>query len=122
MRAHEFISEDYKVSPSQPLTLRNLHKMKNQAAKDEQQEQERDLIRSIMYSDNSWKVEALEIARLTLELDQLRAEIAQTKAETKNKYATALHSSAKQGLKSKQKSQQHITKLAKSALGRDLKP
>jgi hypothetical protein len=118
MRAHEFISEDYGVSISQPVTLRNLHKMKHKAARDKRLEQQRNLVQSAMYSDNAWKLEALEIARKTLELDQLRAEIEVTQAvkNTESKYA--LHANAKSGIEAEKDSDKKITKLAKRGLGR----
>ena len=125
MRAYEFVTEDYGASPSQPMTLRHLSKIRRKAIKDHQQEQERNVIRSIMYSDNAWKLEALEIARIELELAELRANINKTETETietASKSAIALHNNAKQGIKAEQQNQQKLHKLAKSSLGRELKP
>ncbi len=125
VRAYEFMIEDHGVSPSQRMTLRHLHQIRKKAAKDQREEQERNVIRSIMYSDNAWKLEALEISRLELELAELRANINKTETETietASKSAIALHSSAKRGIKSAAKQKQKFDKTIKSALGRDLKP
>ncbi len=124
MRAYEFMTEDYRVSPSHRMTLRDLHKKRLKINDDQKQEQEKNFIRSIMYSDNSWKVEALEIARLELELAQLRADINKTDAEAAeiaNKSAIALQRSAKSGIDAAGKSKKHVTKLAKKGLGRKMK-
>ena len=124
MRAYEFMTEDYGVSPSHRMTLRDLHKKRLKIDHDQKQEQEKNFIRSIMYSDNSWKLEALEIARLELELSELRASINKTNAETNevaNQNATALQRSAKSGIDAAEKNQEKLTKLAKSGIGRNLK-
>lgn len=64
------------------MILRNLHEIRKKAAKDQQLEQEKNVIRCIMYSDNSWKLEALQLVRLELELEELLASINKTEAET----------------------------------------
>ncbi len=124
MRAWEFLNEAYGASPTHPMTLRHLYKMRKKISKDQKQEQEKNFIRRIMYSDNSWKLEALEIARLELELSELQASINKTEAETTevdDKNAMALHRSAQSGIDSAEKNHQRITKLAKRGLGRELK-
>lgn len=124
MRAYEFMVEDYGVTNSQPMTLRNLHKMRLKITNDQKQEQKNNFIRSIMYSDNSWKLEALEIARLELESAELRASINKTETETAevaDKSAIALHRSAQSGIDAAEKNQQKLTKLANKGLGRKLK-
>lgn len=121
MRAYEFLNEN-REPPSKPITIRALHKMKLDQQRHLAAEQERHALMAVMYSDPASNQEQIDLERQRLELEQLRAEIAKTKAETKNKSAIALHNSAKQGLKSKQQTQKHVTKLAKSSLGRELKP
>ena len=124
MRAYEFMTEDYGVSPSHRMTLRDLHKKRLKIDHDQKQEQEKNFIRSIMYSDNSWKLEALEIARLELELAELRASINKTDAEAAevaNNSAITLQRSAKSGVDAAEKSKNHVTKLAKRGLGRKIK-
>ena len=112
------------MSPSHRMTLRDLHNKRLKIADDQKQEQEKNFIRSIMYSDNSWKLEALEIARLELELEDLRASINKTEAETtevNDKPTIALHRSAKSGIDAAEKSKNHVTKLAKRGVGRNMK-
>jgi hypothetical protein len=121
MRAYEFINET-REPPSKPITLRALHKMKLEQKRHQASEDKRHALMQVMYSDTESEQERNDIERQRLELEQLRAEIAATKADTKNKSAIALQHSAKQGLKSRQQSQQHLTKLAKSGIGRELKP
>jgi hypothetical protein len=124
MRAYEFMTEEYGVSPSHRMTLRDLHKKRLKITHDQKQEQEINFIRSIMYSDNSWKLEALEIARLELELAELRASINKTETETAevaNMSNMALSKNAKSGIDAAEKSQQKLTKLTKSGIGRSLK-
>ncbi len=101
-----------------------MHQIRQTAAKDHQLEQERNVIRRIMYSDNAWKLEALEISRLELELAELRANINKTETETietASKSAMELHVNAQSGIDSAEKNHQRITKLAKRGLGRKLK-
>lgn len=120
MRAWEF-TENLNP-PSKPITLRALHKLKIEAKSKAQGDQERMALMPIMYGDAGRRSEQLELERLELEMAQLRADIAATNAETATKSATLLHKNAKSGLKAKQQQQQKLTKLAKSALGRELKP
>ena len=118
------MTEDFGLSPSHRMTLRDLHNKRLKITRDKKQEQEKNFIRSIMYSDNSWKLEALEIARLELELAELRANINKTKTETAevaDKSAIALHRSAQSGIDAAKKNDQKLTKLAKSGVGRNLK-
>jgi hypothetical protein len=121
MRAYEFLFEN-REPPSKPITIRALHKMKLAAKRHEAAENERRAIMRVMYSDPDSEQEKNDLERQRLELEQLRAEILDTNTETANKSAIALHNNAKQGIKSAQKTKQHLTKLVKSALGRELKP
>lgn len=118
MRAYEFIKEEHQISSSQPITIRNLHAMKLAAKRAEIAHQERLALMQIMYADPETQQQKFEHEKQRFELEQLRAELDATKSETENKSAIALHHSAKEGLKSKQQSHQHLTRLAKSGLGR----
>jgi hypothetical protein len=124
MRAYEFLTEEYGVSPSHRMTLRDLHKKRLKIAHDQKHEQEKNFIRSIMYSDKSWKLEALEIARQELELAELRANINKTETETAevdNKSAMALSKNAKSGIDAATRQKQKFKKNIKAGVGRSLK-
>ncbi|MBC8270003.1 MAG: hypothetical protein H8E36_14760 [Rhodospirillaceae bacterium] len=120
MRAWEFLNED-REPPSKPITIRAIHKMKLAAKRHQASEEKRHALMAIMYADPASEQVNNDLERQRLELEQLRTEIAATKAETKNKSATLLHHSAKRGIKAAEKSQNHVTKLAKSGLGRKFK-
>ena len=96
--------------------------MKMEQKRHQAAEKERHIIMQVMYSDPESEQEKIDLEKQHFELEQLRAEISATNAETKNKSAIALHHSAKQGIKSKQQTQQHLTNQAKTGLGRELKP
>ena len=119
MRAYEILGNT--GPPQNQITLRGLHKMKNEAKAKAREEQERAVLMRLMYGNAEHRREQLELERLELEMAQLRAEILATNAETASKSAMALHRSAKSGIKADQNQRQKITKLAKSGLGRDLK-
>jgi hypothetical protein len=119
MRAHEFISEeDYGVSISQPVTLRNLHKMKHEKRRDEASERQRLAIMRVMYVDPASEQERLELERLRLGLEKMKAEIVATNAETNAKTKEAISSMAQSGIEAERDSRQKIAKQAKRGLGR----
>jgi hypothetical protein len=107
--------------PSKPITIRALHKLKIEAKAKAQHDQERMAFMPIMYGDADRRREQLELERLELELAQLRADINATNAETATKSAMVIHKNAKSGIDAAEKNQQHLTKLAKSGVGRSLK-
>ena len=121
MRAWEILDEQV-LPPSKPISLRLLHKLKLEAKHKAQQEQERFALFPLMYGNADIRRERRELERLELEMAQLRAEILATQTETASKSAITLHQNAKSGIKSAEKNQAHITKLAKNSLGRELKP
>ncbi len=121
MRAWEFLRED-RSPPSYPITIRALHKIKLEQKRHETEEKERHKLMRIMYSDPATEQEKYDLERQHLELEQLRAEILATEIETSSKSAMALHNNAKSGLKAERQNQQKLHKLAKSGLGRELKP
>ncbi len=120
MRAWEL--KEHSDPPTKPITIRALHKLKIEAKAKAQQDQERMAFMPIMYADSDRRREQLELERLELEMAQLRADINATNAETAAKSAISLHRNAKSGIKSAENNQQKLTKLAKSGLGRKLKP
>ncbi|MCR9175177.1 MAG: hypothetical protein NXI19_04150 [Alphaproteobacteria bacterium] len=101
MRAFEIITE----SRSEPITLRQLNRLKHQAKRRQKLDDERAQLISVMYRDHQHDQEQLEFERAQMELAQLRAEISQTQAETRKLDRDA-------GLKS----QQRITAMAQSAM------
>ena len=119
MRAWEILQNTR--PPQNKITLRGLHKMKHEARRKAREEQERAILMSLMYADNHGRREQLELERMELEMAQLRAEILATNVETASKSAMALNKNAKSGIASAAKRQNHITKLAKLGLGRELK-
>ncbi len=120
MRAWEFLGED-QSPPSPPITLRSLNKLKHEMRAREKSDQERFALFPLIYGDTGRHRELLELERMDLEMAQLRAEIAATEAETAAKSAMAIHKNAKSGIAATQIHQDHITKLAKNGLGRELK-
>ncbi len=120
MRAYEFLPEN-QIHPSKPITLKALHHIKLDIKHRKKAEKQRHALMAIMYSDPADHQAQLDLERQRLELEQLRAEIAATKAETKNKSAIVLHTQAKSGIKAAKKQKQKLTKQANSGLGRDLK-
>ena len=96
--------------------------MKLEQKRHETADKERHNLMRIMYTDPASEQEKYDIEKQRLELAQLRADINATNTETENKSAIALHNNAKQGLKAAQQNQQKLHKLAKSGLGRELKP
>jgi len=99
--------------------------MKLDKKRHEAAEKERRAIMQVMYSDPASEQEQIDLERQRLELAQLRADIAKTEAETAetaNKFAMVIHKNAKSGIDAAEKNDQKLTKLAKSSLGRELKP
>ncbi len=94
-----------------------LEQKRHQAA-----EIERHNLMRIMYSEQPSEQEQIDLEKQRLELEQIRAEILATEVETASKSAMALHANAQSGIDSAEKNHQRITKLAKSSLGRELKP
>lgn len=101
MRAFEIITETRK----EPITLRQLNRLKHQAKHRRKLDGERSRLVSVMYRDHQHDQEQLEFDRAQMELAQLRAEVSQTQAETRKLDREA-------GLKS----QQRITAMAQSAM------
>jgi len=120
MRAYEFLNED-RSPPSKPITLRVLHQMKLAQKRREASERERMVLMPLMYGDADRHREQLELERLELEMMQLQADINATNAETAVKSSMVIHKNAKSGINATEKSQQKLTKLAKSGIGRSLK-
>lgn len=120
MRAWEFLGED-RSPPTMPITLRALHKLKLQGKAKEKEDQKRFALFPLMYGNANIRRERLELERMALEMAQLRAEILATNTETAAKSAMTLHKNAKSGISAMAKNQDHITKLAKNSLGRELK-
>ncbi len=116
MRAWEFLSEH--EIPLKPVTLRALHKMKLEVHAKEKAEQERFALFPLMYGNTDHRREQLELDRMELELEQLRQEL---KSETKSSTYKTIGKMAKFGIDTKETNQKHITKLARSSLGRELK-
>ena len=115
MRAWEILEN--KNPPSKLITLRALHKMKIQNKENARLEQERFSLMPLMYGNLDRKREMLELAQLRAEIAAKMAETAATEAET----ATALKKNAKSGIDAMEKSQQRITNIANSGLGRNMK-
>ena len=103
MRAYEIITESRRT----PITLRQLNALKHQANRRRRLDAERAAVIQVMYRDQEHDRAQLEVERQVIELDQLRAELAQTKAETRKLDQEA-------GLKS----QTRISKMARSAMRR----
>ena len=119
MRAWEILEN--KNPPSKTITLRALHKMKLEAQSKARVEQERFALMPLIYGNLDRKREMLELAQLQAEIAATMAETAATEAETSAKSAMALHKNAKSGIDAMEKSQQKITKIAKTGLGRRMK-
>ena len=119
MRAYEFLES--REPPSNPITIRALHKMKLEQKRHETADKERHNLMRIMYSEQPSEQEQIDLEKQRLELAQLRAEILATEVETASKSAIALHRSAQSGIDSAEKNQQKLHKLAKSGIGRKLK-
>ncbi len=113
MRAWEFLGEN-QSPPSPPITLRSLNKLKHEMRARGKSDQERFALFPLMYGDTSQHREQLELERMELEMAQLRA-------ETAAKSAMAIHKNAKSGIAATVIRQDHITKLAKNGLGRNMK-
>ena len=107
--------------PTKPITLRALHKLKIEAKAEAKSEQERLAFMLVMYGDSDRRREQLELERLELEMMQLRADINATNMETASKSAMVVHTNAQSGIDAAEKSQQKLTKMAKSGIGRTLK-
>jgi hypothetical protein len=101
MRAFEIITE----ARQEPITLRQLNRLKHQTKHRRKLDGERSRLVSVMYRDHRHDQEQLEFDRAQMELAQLRAEVSQTQAETRKLDREA-------GLKS----QQRIRSMAQSAM------
>lgn len=116
MRAWE-IMED-RQPRSEPVTLRHLNQInREKKARDESERKRLELI-PVMYRNTQHRRESLEIQRLELELAQLQQEI-----ETEQKSATydAIGKMAKSGIDAIEQSEDRLTQLARSGIGRNRK-
>ena len=120
MRAWEFLGED-QSPPSPPVTLRSLNKLKHEMRAREKSDQERFALFPLIYGDADRRREMLELERMELEMAQLRAEIAATESEAASQSAMTITKNAKSGIAATEIRQDHITKLAKNGLGRNMK-
>ncbi len=119
MRAWELTEND--DPPSNPITIRALHKLKIEAKAKAQSDQERMAFMPIMYGDSDRRREQLELERLELEMAQLRADINATNAETAAKSAMALSKNAQSGIEAAKRQKQKFNKNVKAGVGRSLK-
>ena len=116
MRAWEFLEN--RDPPSRPLTICHLHKLKNEENRRLAADQERKALIPIMYGSTKWHQEQLELERTELELAQMRAEIAATKAETRSKARDRISELARSGIKAESQVEQKIEAMAQQGLGR----
>ena len=114
MRAWEILEN--RVTPSRPITVRHLHKLKKEEHRRLAVDQERKALIPIMYGSTKWHQEQLELERTELELAQMRAEVAGTKAETKSKTKEAISDMARSGIKAENQTEQTIVALARRGL------
>jgi hypothetical protein len=102
----------------EPVTLRHLNQVNREQKRRNESERQRLELIPVMYQNTQHHRESLEIQRLELELMQLRQEI-----ETERKSATydAIGKMAKSGIDAMEKSENRLTQLARSGIGRKLK-
>ena len=115
MRAWEILIENYDP-PSKPLTLRALHKLKNEEKAREESERDRLELLPLIYGNPERRREKLELERLELELRQMRAEIAATVAEVGLKSRDRISDMARLGIKAANQSDQKVTAMAKDGM------
>ena len=116
MRAWELIKDG--PPRTEPISIRHLHKLKKEEKEKLAAEQARKALVPIMYGSTKWEQEMLELERTRLELDQLRAEIAATNAETKFKTRDRISDMARSGIKAESQVEQKIEAMAQQGLGR----
>lgn len=114
MRAYEILEN--RNPPSQPITLRALHKIKHEMRAREESENRRLELVVVMYGNPERRREQLELERLELELAQMRAEIAATEAEAVVKSREVVSDMAKSGIKAAKQSDQKVTTMAKDGM------
>ncbi len=114
MRAYEILEN--RNPPSHPLTLRALHKLKNEEKARKESERERLALLPKMYGNPARRREELELERLELELAQMRAEIAATVAEIELKSREAVSDMARSGIVGMELADQKLTDLARDGM------
>ncbi len=77
MRAREFILEE--IIPSQRITLRSLHNIKNAERRQEQADAERRILMPIMYGHDDPRDD--ELAQRSLEMDRREIDLLKREAE-----------------------------------------
>ena len=114
MRAYEILEN--RNPPLYPLTLRALHKLKNEEKVRKDSERERLALLPVIYGNLEWRREELELERLELELAQMRAEIAATEAEVGLKSREAVSDMARSGIAGMELADQKVTDLARDGI------
>ena len=114
MRAYEILEN--RNPPSQPLTLRALHKLKHVERAREESEIARLALLPVIYGNLERRREELELERLELELAQMRAEIAATVAEVGLKSREAVSDMARSGIAAEKLADQKFADLARDGM------
>jgi len=114
MRAYEFLEN--LNPPSQPLTLRAIHKLKHEGKAREESENRRLELLPKMYGNPARRREELELERLELELAQMRAEIATTEAETIANSRETVSDLARSGIAGAKEPGRKVTDLARDGM------
>ena len=114
MRAYEILEN--RNPPSQPITLRALHKLKHEMRAREESENRRLELVAVMYGNPERRREQLELERLELELAQMKAEIAATEAEVGLKSREAVSDMARSGIAGAKMADQKVTAMAKDGM------
>lgn len=115
MRAHEFLN---KTLDRPLINLRRLNRRKRREQRLRAWQTQRLPVVQVMYADHERLHQATELERANLELEQLRADIEATRAETSREQQKARTELAALEAKASDRNRSHIAKMARSEIAR----